>query len=265
MIIEQAAPTASVTAPAAAVVATVAPDKPAADSAALPVTLDTAPAADAPPVVPPVADTAPVEYDKTGDPGLDYALNFVGKLGFGPEHPAMIAANKGDFGLISAELATLGPKANGYEAVLDLAKASFSKAEAAAKENDVKLGAVAAAAAGSAERWGQVRAWASSNATDAEKATVNAALAKGGVEAKMAIEYLVKCYDKSSASVKDPAPVAAANAGGKPPGAGAPLTAKAYTAAVQALMQKAGGRDITGSAEYANLQQARILAMRQGA
>ena len=47
-------------------------------------------------------------YDATGDAGLDYALNFVGKLGYGDTHPAIMAAQKGDFSLIRAELATKG-------------------------------------------------------------------------------------------------------------------------------------------------------------
>ena len=39
---------------------------------------------------------------------MDYALNFVGKLGFGDTHPAIQAAANGDFALLRVELATKG-------------------------------------------------------------------------------------------------------------------------------------------------------------
>ena len=88
---------------------------PVAPAATPPATPPAAPAAGQPPagVVTPakpadgvlLADPAPAtppapnpdtsdefSYDPTGDAGLDYALNFVGKLGYGDTHPAIQAA-----------------------------------------------------------------------------------------------------------------------------------------------------------------------------
>ena len=65
-----------------------------------------------PPVTPNPDTTQEFTYDPTGDAGLDYALNLVGKLGYGDAHPAVIAAQKGDISLIRAELATKGVTVN---------------------------------------------------------------------------------------------------------------------------------------------------------
>jgi len=66
-----------------------------------------------------------VQYNKTGDPGLDMALSFIGKLGIGPDHPAIVAARQGDFAFIKAELAGRGDKAQGWEQYLSLAEKAF--------------------------------------------------------------------------------------------------------------------------------------------
>lgn len=222
-------------------------------------------APDADPAEPNELDAgAPITYEKTGDVGLDYALNFVGGLGFGPEHPAMVAAMSGDFTLIQAQLATLGPKAAGYQDVLALAENAYQNTVKAQQANEAALGQMAHQAAGGAERWAQVQAWASSNADPQEKQTINAALAAGGAQAKMAINYLVQCYNKSAGSVQDPASVVAPNAG-KASGTGAgPMTAKAYAAAVQELSRAAGGRDIADTPAYKALQHQRLIAKRAG-
>jgi hypothetical protein len=205
-----------------------------------------------------------VEYEQTGDAGLDYALNFVGKLGFGPTSPAIQAAQTGDFSLLQAQLATLGPKAAGYEDVLALAKAAFSTAQEKAKSSAAELSKWAAAAAGGPERWNEVQAWASKAADPAEKAQINAALAAGGVQAKMALDYLVKCFNASSVSTKEPAKVVGDNATANSAPSTGPLTAKEYAAAVHELARKANGRDISSNPEYQQLQARRLAARRQG-
>lgn len=245
------------------------PATPAAPAAPVALTTDTVAVAAVPAVVvepaAPAADTiTPVTYEKTGDVGLDYALNFVGSLGFGPEHAAVQAAMSGDFTLIQAQLATMGAKAAGYQDVIALAEQAYKNTVEKQKANEVELGKIAHGAAGSPERWAQVQAWASANADATEKQTINAALAAGGAQAKMAVNYLVQCYNKSAGSVQEPASVVAPNAARAAGNGNAPLSAKAYAEAVQELSRQAGGRDIADNPAYKALQAQRLAAKRAG-
>ena len=212
-----------------------------------------------------VTDTGVVTYEPTGDAGLDYALGFVGRLGFTPDSPAMVAAAVGNFDLLRAELAAKGDKAVGYDAVVNLAKEAYDKTTAANKEQEAATAKAAVAAAGSPERWAEVQKWASSAAEPHEKAEINAAFAKGGLAARMAADYLVRMYDKSAAGVREPKPVTTTNAGRSGTGdAGGPLTAKEYSTAVQELSRAAGGRDVSETPAYRSLQQRRLAGQRAG-
>ena len=200
-------------------------------------------------------------YDPTGDAGLDYALNFVGKLGYGDTHPAIMAAQKGDFSLIRAELATKGVA--GSDAVLALAEQAYTRFAAEDAKKSEELAGFAAQAAGSAENWAVVRAWAAQEATPQEKAQVNAALAQGGLVAQGVISQLVNLYQQKHTLPKDAADVAKPGAVGTAAPSNEPMTAKAYAQAVEALRQKLGNRT-DGSPEYAALQSQRLAARRAG-
>ena len=200
-------------------------------------------------------------YDPTGDAGLDYALNFVGKLGYGDTHPAIIAAQKGDFSLIRAELATKGVA--GSDAVLALAEQAYTRFAAEDAKKAEELAGFAAQAAGSAENWAVVRAWAAQEATPQEKAQVNAALAQGGLVAQGVIGQLVNLYQQKHTLPKDAADVARPGAVGTAAPSNEPMTAKAYAQAVEALRQKLGNRT-EDSPEYAALQSQRLAARRAG-
>ena len=200
-------------------------------------------------------------YDSTGDAGLDYALNFVGKLGYGDSHPAMQAATKGDFSLIKAELATKGVA--GAEAVVALAEQAYTRFAAEDAKKAEALGSFAAQAAGSAENWAVVRAWAAQEATPQEKASVNAALAQGGLVAQGVIGQLVNLYQQKHTLPKSAAEVAKPGAVGNAAATAGPLTAQAYANAVEELRRKHGnGTDSTR--EYAALQAQRLAARRAG-
>ena len=200
-------------------------------------------------------------YDPTGDAGLDYALNFVGKLGYGATHPAIIAAQKGDFSLIRAELATKGVA--GSDAVLALAEQAYARFAAEDAKKSEELAGFAAQAAGSADNWAVVRAWAAAEATPQEKAQVNAALAQGGLVAQGVITQLVNLYQQKHTLPKDAAPVAKPGEVGSAAPSTGPMTAQAYAQAVEQLRQKYGsGTDSTP--EYAALQAQRLSARRAG-
>ncbi len=200
-------------------------------------------------------------YDPTGDAGLDYALNFVGKLGYGDTHPAIQAAQKGDFSLIRAELATKGVA--GSDAVLALAEQAYTRFAAEDAKKSDELAGFAAQAAGSAENWAVVRAWAAQEATPQEKAQVNSALAQGGLVAQGVISQLVALYQQKHTLPKAAADVAKPGEVGTAAPSNEPMTAKAYAQAVEALRQKLGNRT-EGSPEYAALQSQRLAARRAG-
>ena len=236
-----------------------APAVPPAPPAAPPadVLLDTPPA----PVTPNPDTTQEFTYDPTGDAGLDYALNFVGKLGYGDTHPAIIAAQQGDFSLIRAELATKGVA--GSDAVLALAEQAYTRFAAEDAKKSEELAGFAAQAAGSAENWAVVRAWAAQEATPQEKAQVNAALSQGGLVAQGVISQLVTLYQQKHTLPKDAADVAKPGEAGTAAPSNEPMTAKAYAQAVEALRQKLGNRT-EDSPEYAALQSQRLAARRAG-
>ena len=215
----------------------------------------------APPPAPNPDTSNEFAYDSTGDAGLDYALNFVGKLGYGDTHPAMLAAQKGDFSLIRAELATKGVA--GSDAVLALAEQAYTRFAAEDAKKATELSGFAAQAAGSAENWAVVRAWAAVEATPQEKAQVNAAIAQGGLVAQGVISQLVSLYQQKHTLPKDAAPVAKpGEVGGAAPTAG-PMTAQAYAQAVEQLRQKYGS-NTDSTPEYAALQSQRLAARRAG-
>ena len=218
------------------------------------------PAAAAPPAPNPDT-TQEFTYDPTGDAGLDYALNFVGKLGYGDAHPAVIAAQKGDFSLIRAELATKGVA--GGDAVLALAEQAYARFAAEDAKKSEELAGFAAQAAGSADNWAVVRAWAAQEATPQEKAQVNAALSQGGLVAQGVIGQLISLYQQKHTLPKDAAAVAKPGEAGTAAPSNEPMTAKAYAQAVEALRQKLGNR-AEGSPEYSALQSQRLAARRAG-
>lgn len=212
-----------------------------------------------------VAKDAEVVYDPSGDAGLDIALKFVGKLGYGPDHAAMVAARSGDLSLIRAELATKGEKAAGWQEHVALAEQAINRQKDAAVKQQAEVGAMVQGIAGGKEAWAAVQSWASANATAEEKASINAQFAAGGLQAKMAAQYLCNAYNRAAGVTKEPKAAASANAGAQPGAAtNGPMSAKEYADAVIALSQSKGGRDVTETAEYRQLQQRRIVGRRTG-
>ncbi len=208
------------------------------------------------PADPVVTQDTPVVYEKTGDVGMDMALEFVGKLGIGLEHPAMKAAAEGDFSILKATLAAKGTP--GWEQFVELGEAAYHKGvkEATTKQEKIRDGIYAEA--GGKEQWTQVHAWASANATAEEKAEINTLLNQGGLAAKGAVKYLVDTYNRATnveVTPRDPL-TNAGRGGGAPAATNGPLTAREYAEEVRQLSNKLNGR-LEGSKEYENLQRRR--------
>lgn len=245
-------------APAAAPAAGPAPTAPAAPAAPpTPIALSGAPApapAPAPtaPAEPAPAEGTAIEYEVTGDVGLDMALGFIGKQGLGPESPAVAAAMNGDFSLLRAELAGRGAKAQGWEQFIALAEKAYTDTktkndERSAKDRDAIYGSV-----GGEQQWAAIQAWASANAEPEEKAEVNAALAAGGRQARAMAVYLAQLYTKASGTTVTPQNPLSPNAASAAPTNGA-LSPRAYTEAVRTLHREIGPR-MEDSREYAQLK-----------
>lgn len=191
--------------------------------------------APAAPVVPPAPAPAEamVEYEPTGNVGLDLALKFVGERGLGAEHPAMVAARAGDFGILTATLAQMGTKAQGYEAMVALAKQAFEQTSATNAARAAKDLETVHKIVGGAENWSAIKTWAGATADADEKAAINAALAAGGVQATMAASYLAGLYSRATGIPKEGKP-AVGDSRSAAAGTGA-LSPTEYTEAVKEL------------------------------
>lgn len=203
-----------------------------------------------------------VSYDKTGDVGLDMALDFVGKLGFGPEDPAMAAAIKGDFGLLKAKLGALGAKAQGWEGFVALAEKAHTDTAAKTADKVAKDTASIHNAVGGKDQWAAISKWAGANAEPHEKTEVNAALAQGGMVAKAMAVHLSNLYAKAVGTTVKPASAVNADAASR---AVVPqlLSASEYAKEVQSLRGKMGYK-MEGSSEYKNLQARRMAGKAAG-
>ena len=181
-----------------------------------------------------------VQYNKTGDPGLDMALGFIGKLGIGPDHPAIVAARQGDFSFIKAELAGRGEKAQGWEQYLSLAERAFESAQKSAQESTAKTKQVVEQAVGGAEQWVAIQSWAKANAEPEERAQINSMLNQGGLAAQAAARLLSELYNQAHNTVVEPAEASNPNRGNRPAAGNAALSPQEYQAEIKALIGRIG-------------------------
>lgn len=196
-----------------------------------------------------------ITYQPTGDSNLDLALGFVGKHGLGPDHPAIVAAGKGDFGPVKALMAEKGIP--GWEAHIALAEKGYADHIAQEAEKTLGIKNMCVEVAGSEEQWGEVLEWASANAEPEEKTAVNAALAQGGVVAQAMAAFLVNSFRAAPDTTLEPQATAVKSTAQA--GAGAsngPLSPAQYAAEVAKLRSQGM---VEGSREYAALQQRRMM------
>lgn len=199
-------------------------------------------------------------YSETGDAALDVALTFFGKLGLGPQDPAILAASNGKFELLEAKMAVAGDKAVGWEQHVALAKDAFGRATDAqtARTNEI-ASVVTKVATDSNVSWTEVQKWASLNADPDEKQAINAMLTADKVQARAAANMLVEAYRNAGGTTIEPksAVNSAANGGQTNTNNGA-LSPREYSAAVAALSAKIGSHAVDSSPEYAALQRRRL-------
>lgn len=228
------------------------PETPAGTPDPAPLNLDEPAAAPATPAV--VPDAEPVVYDTTGDAALDVALDFIGIRGIAPDDPAMKAAETGDFAPLRAKLAAMGDKAKGFEKFVALGEKSYAAVDASRKEAAEGLRKTVEAAAGGAESWQAVQAWASANATPDQKVQINAAIKAGGLAAASVVEKLTSMYQRSAEFTKTAPSARKPNATSSSQADAGTLSPKDYTKAVRELRTKARG-PIDNHPEYRALQE----------
>lgn len=247
-----------------------APSVPAAP--ATPVPAPVAPAAPAVPQLPaaPVAPAPiapepaqPAKFEPTGDPLLDTALDYVAGLGIAPTDPAIAAAQDGDFGPLEAKLAALGDKAKDKDRYLALAKRAYEDTVRAAEEHNAEVATLVHATVGGEAQWAAIQTWASAQATDAEKAQINAAFAAGGLQAKAAAKYLAEAFARAGRPGVQKAAAAKPEAAAAPTGV-EPLTAREYARQVEELSRKNRGGDVSHLPEYQTLRARRLAGRAAG-
>lgn len=182
---------------------------------AAPATTNIAPAAPVAPVAPEPAPTPepekpkgkekeePIEFEQTGNARLDYALSFVARAGIDAEHPALVAAANGDFGLLKATLAEKGVAgweqavALGEEALGEIRKAETEKVE------QVQQSVLQVAEAVGVD-WEAAVSYAKETATEEEVAKINGLFADP-FTAKIAALYITHAYKGGAAGDIPPA------------------------------------------------------------
>lgn len=200
-----------------------------------------------------------VQYNKTGDPGLDMALTFIGRMGIGPDHPAVVAARQGDFSFIKAELAGRGEKAQGWEQYLALAEKAYESAQKTAQETVAKTKAIVEQTVGGAEQWVAIQSWAKANAEPHEREQINSMLNQGGLAAQAAAKLLSELYNQAHNTVVEPAEPANPNRSNRAASSTAALSPQDYQAELKALIGRIGAHRVQDSPEYAQLQQRRRM------
>lgn len=211
------------------------------------------------PAQPSVTIQTEYQFEPTGQAGLDYALRYLGKQGIGPDHPAVVAAQQGNWAAI--DVLTQERKLDAD--VLALGKAGFTELQSrqqstvAAFQGELDK---AAKDAGLAD-WNAVKTFAAANSNQDELKSVNAVLSKGDAAAKLLAQALIQ----RAASVptnRDGAAAVKQGATTVPPGTGA-VTAQAYRDGVTTLQRKHGPR-YTETPEFRALAQGRLAARRAG-
>lgn len=220
------------------------------------------------PQVPAAPQTAPepaqpAKFEPTGDPLLDTALDYVAGLGIASTDAVIAAARDGDFGPLEAKLAALGDKAKDKDRYIALAKRAYEDTVRKADEHNSKVTAIVHSVVGGEANWAAIQTWASAQATDEEKAQINAAFAAGGLQAKAAADYLAKAFNKAGRPGVPKTPATKPEAAAAPAG-DSPLTARDYARQVEELSRKNRGRDVSHLPEYQTLRARRLAGRAAG-
>lgn len=217
------------------------PAAPAAAPAAAPETTTAPPTTPAAPAAPAAAPSdegkSTIQYEPTGNPSLDIALNFFGSHGIDSEDPAFASALQGDFATLKATMAAKGIQ--GADQMIAIVEGAWktevdSRAKAMA-EVDTMLDEV------SGGQWETISAWINDNATDEERKILATAIDGGGLLGRIVAEHAVGLFRGASGTTLEPKDALGRNA---PTHAGAaaggPLSPDEYRKATADLTRRGG-------------------------
>lgn len=124
------------------------------------------------------------------------------------DNPAVQAAFDGDFGLLKAELASKGAKAQGFEQYIALAERAYQAEAQASAAREKEVGeAILGVFGGKEEGWNEVREWVKKEATPEEKTAFQTMLKSGDkFQAQAAAFYLNHLYQTANGVVREPSP-----------------------------------------------------------
>jgi hypothetical protein len=173
-------------------------------------------------------------YDPTGNPGLDITLDFLYTNGVFAEHPAVLAAEAGDFTALEALLKEKGVP--NWERYVALGKHSIQELQAA-QANQAKqvIQDIVSVIPGGTEQWQKVVSWAASQADPAERDVVNATLRSGGIAAKAMAHFMFTMYSRTT-TMDAPRTDLGAVARGGPATSSGMLTQEEYRAEFAKIM-----------------------------
>lgn len=231
-----------------------APAAPAAAPAPAPAPAPT-PAPAAEPTKEPEGTPEPIEYEKTGDPTLDYVLGYIGEQGLDYENPAVQAALSGDFAQLEVELLKKG--AVGADKIIALAQRSFEQYQEQEQNTLAETGKALIEIAGGEQQWEEVVSWARENAEPEEKQEINALLEKGGISAKIAAQFLVTSYRNTQGTEFEGKPAAQAAATPAASVDNTPISRVQFAQEAEKLYRKFGD-------QYQARPEYRALAARRG-
>lgn len=201
------------------------------------------------------------KFEKTGDTGLDVALDFASKHGYSPDHPFIIEASNGNWDLLEADLASKNiPGADKY---IELAKKGWNNLiENEKKTAQETYSAVLSVVDNDVNMLNQIQAFASQNASQSEKDQINAMLDAGPLQARAAMFMLRQAYEQATGTVIKPASAIKENSYVDNPGRGGSLSRAEYTQAVTDLANRIGSHNLQNSPEYKALTQRRLASMK---
>lgn len=192
---------------------------------------------------------AAIAYESTGNTNADYALGQIAAAGIGPDHPAALAAQEGNFTLLKHALAAAGVP--GSDHLVDMLTSAAMEAADAEEEFNQRVTADVHAMAGSKEQWDTVMQWGRENADENEKEALNELFGNPKTH-KIAAGYLLSMYDRAggerepAAGVVNPDGAASRHAARAPE---TPLNRVQFAQEAKALREKMGD-SYTQSAEY---------------
>lgn len=209
----------------------------------------------------PAAKTEPevITYEETGDPKLDLALDFFGRNGLGPDHPAIAAAVDGDFSFLEAYLDE--KNIQGWKSYVGLAKEAHGNVVKANTEREASIqGAVSQTLEQhgyTPEQWNEAIDWVRQEAAE-DVPEINKLLASGPLGAKAITAYILANHREASGTEYTPQAKAikeeaGANAGGKREPL-APISKSDFSREAEKLARSLGPDYLT-SPEYKTLRQ----------